>query len=143
MRSVVPSLNLRVVYLLVGGLPSLYLSGLCAVFFPSALWATYAPEVSDQPKAVFAATILALGILGTISGWLVFFALGTSSRMGRLLHYIAIGGGILAAMFFLFALPLVTLSAFLVFAGPVLVGCCLLFHLSRAAQPINPPDAAR
>jgi len=143
MKSVVPSPALRIVYLLVGGVPALYLAVLCAVFFPSTFWAAHTPEVPDRPEAMFAILVLALALLGTLSGWLAFFALGTSSRVGRVLHYIAIGGGIFAAVFLLFSLPVITPSNFLLGAGPTLVGCCLLFHLSRVAQPINPPDAAR
>jgi hypothetical protein len=143
MKSVVPSLALRIVYLLMGGIPALYLAALCAVFFPSTFWAvTHTPDVQNQPEALFALLVLALAILGTFSGWLVFFAVGTSSRAGRVLHYIAIGGGIFAAVAFVFSLPVITPSNFLLVAAPTFVGCCLLFHLWRAAQPIIPPNLA-
>ncbi|MBL8481345.1 MAG: hypothetical protein JNJ60_04055 [Rhodocyclaceae bacterium] len=139
MKSVVPSTVLRVAYLAFGGIPALGLAVLCVVFFPGTFRTMGSPDLAIQSDGVFGALILSLAILGTVSGWLAFFAIGTNSAIGRVLHYAAIAGGIFAASYFLFTLPVITSTSVLLAMGPVFVGCCLLFHISRIAQPINPP----
>jgi hypothetical protein len=132
MKSVVPSLALRLIYLLAGGLPALYLAALCAVFLPATFWAAHTPGQSNRLQAALTTGVLVVAILGTVSGWLVFFAIGTRSKRLRIIHYFALSGGILAAVFFVSTLPVITPLNFIFGAAPACVGCCLLFHLSRA-----------
>ena len=133
MKSVVPSLPLRIVYLLIGGIPTLYLAALCAVFLPATFWAAHTPGQSHRLEAGLTTVVFVVAILGTISGWLVFFAIGTRSKTGRIIHYLALSGGILALACFEFSLPVITLVNFVLGAAPAFVGCCLLFHLSRTS----------
>ena len=138
MKSVVSSLPLRVVYLLAGGIPALCLAALCVVFLPSTFWATHTPYVPNHLEAMVTTVLFVVAILGTVSGCLTFFAIGIRSKTGRIIHYLALSGGIFAAVFFLFTLPVITLENFVFGAAPAFVGCCLLFHLSRIAQPGAP-----
>ena len=134
MKSVVPSLALRIVYLIAGGIPALCLAALCVVFLPSTFWAAYTPVLPNHLKAALTAALLIVAILGTVSGWLTFFAIGTRSKTGRIIHYFALSGGIFAAAFYLFSLPAITPINFIFGAAPAFVGCCLLFHLSRTTR---------
>jgi hypothetical protein len=134
MRSVVSSLALRVVYLLAGGIPALCLAALCLVFLPSTFWAAHTPYITNHLEATLTTVLFVVAILGTVSGWLTFFAIGIHSKTGRIVHYLALSGGIFAAVFFLFTLPVITLDNFIFGAAPAIVGCCLLFHLSRTAK---------
>jgi hypothetical protein len=138
MKSVVSSLPLRVVYLLAGGIPALCLAALCLVFLPSTFWAAHTSYETNHLEATLTTVLFVVAILGTVSGWLTFFAIGIRSKTGRIIHYLALSGGISAAVFLLFTLPVITLDNFVFGAAPAFVGCCLLFHLSRTVQPGAP-----
>jgi hypothetical protein len=132
MNSLVCSIPLRIFYLLAGGLPSLVLAVLCLNFGQATVWAISHTNGSEQIEAVMVTLVFTFGILGTVSGWLAFFAVGTSSVIGRAVHSFFISGGVVAAALFewqTLQIKGVSLSASLPIIGPAVVGCCLLYHL--------------
>src|SRR5450759_1752399 len=100
MKSPVSSIALRVLYLLVGGLPALFLSVLCLTFGQDTVWAISHTAGTEQIESVILALVFAFGVLGTVSGWLAFFAVDTSSVTGRTVHPLFISGGVGAAVLF-------------------------------------------
>lgn len=100
MKSPVSSIALRVLYLLVGGLPALFLSVLCLTFGQDTVWAISHTAGTEQTESVILALVFAFGVLGTVSGWLAFFAVDTSSVTGRTVHPLFISSGVGAAVLF-------------------------------------------
>src|SRR5450759_1741479 len=100
MKSPVSSIALRVLYLLVGGLPALFLSVLCLTFGQDTVWAISHTAGTEQTESVILALVFAFGVVGTVSGWLAFFADDTSSVTGRTVHPLFISGGVGAAVLF-------------------------------------------
>ncbi len=146
MKSLVSSLPLRVLYILVGGLPAHFLSVFCLIFGQDAVWAISHTDGTERVQAVILTLVFALGILGTLSGWFAFFSVGTSSVIGRTVHSIFISGGVVATALFewdTLQIKGVAVSSSLVIIGPAIVGCCLLFHLWRNNVQGSPSEAPK
>jgi hypothetical protein len=142
MKLLVESIPLRVAYLLFGGLPALYLAVPAAIFGQAMWWAAMKPDEDKRLQAAFFAAMMTMGVIGTISGWLAFFGVGTTSRGGRVTHYVCLLSGILSIGFFVW-LAQANKETLLLAAGPLIVGIALLAHLRSAAQQAVPADRPR
>jgi hypothetical protein len=136
LNSPVRSVALKIIYFLVGGLPALYLSLLCVVFSPAEIRAVADPNEPNRAEAMVSVVVFALAVVGTGSGALAFFGVGTNTPRGRVAHSLCIGGGMVAAALFAWEtlqVVGVSLTTALFPIVPAIVGVCLLFHMWRAA----------
>ena len=135
MSSPVNSKALRAVYVVLGGLPALYLCVL-AFAFKRQLWAIGYPEHRNYEDSMLLVIVFCAWCVGTISGFLAFIGIGTGTSNGRCIYTICIGIGICAAVAFAWwALQRGELPSFVALLPiiPSMVGGCLLYHVWRAA----------
>jgi len=142
LRWLVKSRWLRILYLVAGGLPALYLALLAFMYLVPSI-GTLVQGAPANPEFVLSYVVWpGMGLAAVISGWLCFFTVGTSSSRGRLFHTVLISAGMVSAL--LLAWGMRSSGAPGIAVAPAVVGACLLFHLWRsAAQPAVPGDGPR
>jgi hypothetical protein len=118
---------LRLMYFGFGGIPALFLAIYATVFIEPLITNLISGRDQITSSNLSSLAWHSSGILGTLSGWLVFFGVGTGSVLGRAVHTVLLCLGMASALWLAWLIRDIGLPILPIL--PAIVGVCLVLDL--------------